>query len=47
MEPKDRKGGKVSWGKVEAMIEEMGNTWGIQEGGRRIGDLKDNEEFNV
>ena len=46
MEPEDSKGGKVSWSKVEEMIDEIGNTWGIQAGERRIGDLRTSEKFN-
>ncbi len=46
VESEDRKGGKVSWSKVEEMIDNLGSTWGIQSGDRRIGDLKANEDFN-
>ena len=46
VEPEDRKGGKVSWSKVEELIDKLGSTWGIQAGDRRIGELKTNEGFN-
>lgn len=40
VEPEDRKGGQVSWARVEENINELGKSWGVQSSKIRLGDHK-------